>query len=352
MTRSGVFLLLVLILIVWTVPLAAADASEVSLEVLQAHLPQAGTERDESLERVLRGAMAVRLARLGPLQADTPPAPPQMQDRGPLLELAADRGSALLLLGRYRIEDQVVVVQYELFDANDGSLLAATEARRDIDLLLDRLADTAATELYQQASPRIAELIAAQPPPIARRPDEAPPPAPIDVARPPDGLELSVAVAFAAPLGTFGSYFASGFSAELALHHRFERIAVGLQTGVTRFQPERADTGEYVRTLIPVMADARMTLLQTGNLRWFASAAAGGALRIHDGSPVSDRLAPALPAWRAGAGGWIPLTDGWLLTPALMLNGMLHLYREQAGDAVEVEHILWLAPTVSVVRKM
>ena len=355
MTRVGVCPLLVLILTIWATAVVAADAAEASLEVLQAYLPQAGTETDEPLERVLRAAMAVRLARLGPLDADTPPAPLQIDDRAPLLELAAERRVELLLLGRYRIEDQLAVVQFELFDVGDGSLLAATEARRDIDLLLDRLADTAAAELYRQASARIAELIAAQPPvarPPVARPTEEPPPALIDAAPPSRSLETSVAVAAALPLGNFATFFASGFSAGVALHYRFERSAVGLRTGFTRFIPERADTGEYVRTLVPVMADARITLLQTGNLTWFGGAAAGVALRVHDGSTVSDRLAPALPAWCTAVGNRIPLNDRWLLRPELALNGMLHLYREQDGDPVEMEHILWLAPTLSVVRKM
>ena len=356
MRRVRIRPLLVLVLIVWATAVAAADVPEASLEVLQAYLPQTGTEADQSLERVLRAAMAVRLARLGPLDADTPPAPAQLQGDAALLRLAAERRYELLLLGRYRIEDQLLVVQFELFDVGDGSLLAESEARRDIDLLLDRLADTAAAELYQQASERIAELIAAQPPvarpPPVTRPTEEPAPAPAVVDQPPRNLEPSLAVAVAVPLGDFATFFASGLSAELALHYRFESAAIGLRTAVTRFRPERADTGEYVRTLVPVMADAWMAFRQTGNLTWFGSAAVGVALRIHDGSTVSDRLAPALPAWRAGVGSRVPLSERWLLTPALTINGMLHFYREQDGDPVEMEHMLWLAPTVSVVRKM
>ncbi len=349
-------LLLVLVLIIWSPAVVAVGASEASLEVLQAYLPESGTETEESLERVLGAAMAVRLARLGPLEADRPRAPTEIQDRGALLKLAADRRSELLLLGRYRVENQLVAVRFELYDVGEGSLLATAEARRDFDLLLDRLADTAAAELYRQASPRIAEMVEAQRRQIGRPTDEGPtdgpPAAPSDVPRPPGSLEPSVAVAVALPLGNFASYFPFGFSAELALHYRFERIAIGLQSGVTRFRPERADTGEYVRTLVPVLVDARMTLLQTGNLRWFAGAAAGAAFRIPDGSVVSDWLAPALPAWRTGVGSRIPLTDRWLLMPSLMLNGVLHLYREEGGDSVGIEHILWLAPAVSVVRKM
>ncbi|MFP4432264.1 MAG: hypothetical protein ACLFPV_13515 [Spirochaetaceae bacterium] len=356
MTRIGLGPLLVLILIIPITAVVPVDGSEASLEVLQAYLPQAGTETDESLERVLSSAMAVRLARLGPLDADTPPPPGRIQDRATLLELAADRRSELLLLGRYRVDDQRVVVQFELFDVSDGSLMAATEAGRDIDLLLDRLGDTAAAELYQQASSGIAELIAAQPPPPAEppveRPTDEPLPTEADLARSRGSLETSVAVAVAVPLGDFGTFFAFGIGAEPALHYRFERAAIGLRSGVTRFRPERTDTGEYVRTLVPVMADAWVTLGQTGNLAWFAGAAAGVAMRIDDGSTVSDRLAPALPAWRTGIGTRIPLADRWLLTPALTLNGVLHLYREQDGDSVETEHILWLAPTLSVVRKM
>ncbi|TVQ38517.1 MAG: hypothetical protein EA384_09080 [Spirochaetaceae bacterium] len=355
------------ILVLFLMPAVAAtlhaELSAPPVNVVQDYRPQ--TETDTSLERVLHAAMAVGLSRAGPLNADTQPAPGHLRNRSQLLEYAAGQDASLLLLGSYRLVGEQVAVRFELIDVAEGTLLATSAVTREIDLLVDRLADIAAADLYNQAAERIA-VLAAERARVAqqrRRTDEAreadrPPPeaapAPEAVLQPqpapprPAGLEPAVAAGVALPIGGFADHFGPGISADLSLHVQFDRLAVGLVTGVVRFSPDRQQTGEYVRTLLPVLVDVRVAVAQRGTLAWIAHVSGGAALRLHDGSSVSERLAPALPAWRSGFGLRIPLRGSLTLSPGVVLNGMLHLYRVQDGAPVKVEHILNLTPMLAL----
>lgn len=377
MVRYFTSLILCIVIAAGTAATLRAQESDVSLSVLQLYRAQG--ERDPALERVMRGAMSVGLSRVGVLYASVP-APQRTAEAFPddgigqrealerdrLIRFAREYEADLLLLGVYRLQERTVEVHYELSEVTSGDQLATTVIRSEIDLLVDRAFDQAATALYAQASAQIAMLLAykarivrlpdgdgdtrAEPPdefrPEPSSPDaQAPHPAPVAVER---RFEAGVSAGPAIAMGSFSDYFGPGLAGDLWFHYRLHQLAIGLLAGVVRTVPERENTGEYVRTFVPVLVQAQFRVGRTGPLEWSTLVAAGAAMRVHDGSTVSDRIAPALPAWRVGFGARVPLTQRVTLSPAVEVHGMVHLYRENNGDPVEVEHILLVAPTIGV----
>lgn len=355
---------IVRIALILLVILLAAGAAQAPAETARVYYPvvqhyTAAETRDQNLERLLQSSMTVSLRRFGGLEAVDFRDIPAPSSRDQAEEAAESHRTQLVLSGEYTIEEPRVSVRFELFDLSLGERIAETTVERGLDLRFTRLTDEAAQQLYEQAGTRIAELRRAYEREIAdiaddeeAAPDPRPEPGRPAVGAPRSPVETSASLAAALPVLRYAEYFGLGFASEVALHYRFARLGLGLAIGAQRFTPRTEQIGEYVRTFVPVFLDGWLPLGGGDTLQWFARASCGAALRLHDGSPVSDSLAPALPAWRAGGGVRLALTERLTLAPELRATGMLHLYRDPQDESLEYEHIIAIMSSLSVIWNM
>ncbi len=341
-----------------------AGAATADLTVIQ--IFQSEGARDESIESVMHSAMAFALAQAGPVVADPLLSPSDHLSRGELIEYAKLRRADLILSGDYSVRDHGVTVTIELVDVAAAEVIAVAEVSRALDLLFDRFAIDAVVTLRDQAYARIAELIAEK---RRRYPDV---PTVSDLEQPPDDVRPTDAeevvtpaiseriaptrprfqvVADAGrpvPIGPFGEYFDPGYSMELLIRFNLARVSAGLSTAFIRFDPERDDMGDYVRSFVSIATDFSVTLFTIGPVEMFLRASAGAALRLHDGSPVSDRLGPALPLLRLGTGAQVWLSRSVSLIPGVSFDSMVHMFRESGGGPIGFEYIPVVRPTIAI----
>ncbi|TVR04771.1 MAG: hypothetical protein EA403_04375 [Spirochaetaceae bacterium] len=356
----------VLALTVWfavlLAPTAYAETDIPPLPVLQVYGPV--DERDPGIERVLEQAMSLALERQGPFSVATAAFRDVGGEERLALDLADRQGFDLLVIGAYQVVDDGLRLDARLLEVATRLPIAEVSVTREIDLRLDRIAEAATDALLTAAAPTIARLIEAlevellapvppdQPPEVALpvvEPPEAPPAPESEPERIPfEGPRYRVGAGFllVAPMGRYADYFGPGPGGELSLHRTFERMRLGFSAGLLFSTPAQSDTGEYARGFIPLLLEAGLPIATTGAVTWEASAGAGAAIRLAGDSPISDRLAPALAAWRVRISAIIPVSARVSLVPHLTGMGAMQFYEGAPnGDAGGgVDHLLWFVP--------
>ena len=364
---AALFLLLVTW---WALPVAApvhAQGNEPPLLALQVYGPV--EDRDAGIERVLEQAMSLALERRGPLVVATAAFRDVGGEEALALNLARRQGFDLLVIGAYQVVENGLRLDVRLLEVESRLSIAEVSVTREIDLRLDRIAEAAAGALMAAAAPGVARIIAAriaQPPalppdaPAAETPEPEHPvagPAPPtddiddidDTGREPytgPRYRLGAGLSLVVPVGRYAEFFGPGPGGELSVHRTFARLRIGFSAGLLFSTPSRAETGEYARGFIPLLVEAGLPVATMGSIRWEAHAAVGAAVRIAGGSPVSDRLAPALAAWRGRVAALIPVSARVSLVPHLTGMGAMEFYRGTGTDTVEVDHILWFVPGI------
>lgn len=345
-----------LFLIVFPAVTLLCDVGTSNLSVIQVFQPEGAV--DESIESVIHSAMALVLAQSAPLDPYPLPSSSERLSRDELIEYAKLRRADLILSGLYRVRDRDVTITIELVDVANGDVIAVAEVSRPLDLVFDRFATDAMIALQQQAHGRVAELITersrrdADVPTVSeheRTTDEVVAPTiteKIVPARP--RIQLAAEVGRPVPIGPFGEYFDPGYSLELLVQINLARVSAGLSTAFIRFDSDRDDMGEYVRSFVSIATDFSVRLFTIGPVEMFLRASAGAALRLHDGSPVSDRLGAALPLLRLGTGAQVWLSRSVSLVPGVSFDSMVHMFRESGGGPIGFEYIPVVRPTIAI----
>ncbi|TVR04118.1 MAG: hypothetical protein EA403_05505 [Spirochaetaceae bacterium] len=361
---------LTLVLTAWyTLPIAApayAETPEPPLLMLQVYRPVEA--RDPGVERVLEQAMAIALERQGPLSVSTAAFRDVGAEEALALNLAGSQGFSLLVIGAYQVVDDGLRLDARLLEVESRLLIAEVSVTREIDLRLDRIADAAAEALLNAAAPEISRMIAArfvegptlvpdEPPdetrepeePVAGLPDETDD-ADVTGREPYEGprYRIGAGLSLAIPVGWYAEFFGPGPAGEFSIHRMFARMRIGFSAGLLVSTPEQPETGEYARVFIPVLMEVGFPFAITGTITWEAHAAAGTAIRLAGDSPVSNRLAPALVAWRTRLAAIVPVSDRVSLVPHLTGMGAIQFYQgsPNGGDAQGVDHIIWIVPGI------
>ena len=348
---------------------AYAEADLPPLRVLQVYGPV--EERDPGIERVLEQAMSLALERQGPLSVATAAFRDVGGEELLAMDLAGRQGFDLLIIGAYQLVDDGLRLDTRIMEVASRSTIADVSVTREIDLRLDRIAEATAEALLAAAAPDIARLIEARTlellalvppdePPDGALPEIDPPEVepPEEPTAPESETErvsfegpryrVGAGLLLVVPMGRYADFFGPGPGGELSLHRTYERVRIGFSTGLLFSTPSRADTGEYARGFIPLLLEVGIPVAATGSVTWEASAAAGTAIRFGGGSPISDRLAPALAAWRARVSAVIPVSNRMTLVPHLTGMGAMQFYEgpPDGGNGGGVDHLLWFVPGV------
>lgn len=332
---------------------AYAETDPSPLLLLQVYGPV--DDRDPGIERVLEQAMSLALERQGPFSVATAAFRDVGGEERLALNLAERQEFGLLIIGTYQLVDEGLRLDARLLKVDSRTSIAEISVTREIDLRLDRIAEAAAEALLAAAASDIARLIAARSAqPLTATPvDETP-----EVEHPDEPTEsqpqapkgpryrVSGGPSLVVPVGRYANFFGPGPGGELALHRTFPGLYLGFSAGLLVSSPTREDTGEYARTFVPLLVEVGLPFATTGAVTWEAYAAAGAAIRMGGGSPITDRLAPALAAWRARVSAHVPVSTRVALIPHLTGMGAMQFYdgSPNGGNGGGVDHLLWFIP--------
>ncbi|MGC9313700.1 MAG: hypothetical protein ACP5IA_13515 [Sediminispirochaetaceae bacterium] len=270
----------------------------------------------------------------------------------------------LLLIGFYSVSDDDLTVKYRLVDTATKSFIASVNIEDRIDLFLDkdisavvRTILIASSDIIADISARkkaAAETAAAEQPAVSPETASLPAPAGTTAQRGGDQRYTSYAsTALPILLGAAAEQFPLAVQITTGFLYRIAGsslgFSVGLSTGLIRLIPSESYKGSYVRTLIPVGAEAMIFSKKTGPGSWFLYMTAGAAFRIATSDGVSDLLSPALPYTRAGGGiSLLPLGRRAELIGYVALSALFNLYQESGSDFIKVDTLLGIAPGVYV----
>lgn len=364
----------VLYLVLWSliIPVSAIGQEEPKVTAAVVHISE--TQPDTELESVLNRTVLIQFEEYGlsgnSLQFDEAiPAPADETELESTVVSSLNHDDLsdtdLLLIGFYSVSDDDLTVRYRLVNTATKSFIASVNIEDRIDLFLDKDISAVVRTMLMASSDLIAEIAdrkesaaeAAAAEQEAVSPESAPSPIPAGTTALRGENEryttyastaLPILLGAAAEQFPFAVQITTGFLYQIAGSSSLG-FSIGLSTGLIRLIPSESYKGSYVRTLIPVGAEALLFSKKTGPMSWFLYITAGAAFRIATSDGVSNLLSPALPYTRAGGGiSLLPLGRRAELIGHVALSALFNLYQESGSDFIKVDTLLGIAPGVYV----
>lgn len=318
----------------------------------------------EDLEGILVRAVEIELrrdglkARPGDVSREAGVQPPSEEY---LLEHAAEVNGELLLAGTYALSERSLELHYRMIDVKRQEVLAEGVREDEVDLVLDRMVTDLLRDLLRQSEERVselrqqrAEIARSQTPEPRREAPEEPPPQPTSagVEQPTRRLELSVCGTAVISVGEFAPYLPYGYTTTSALlvwlGEGDVRFGLGGRAGYQHMFPAEEGLAGFVRSFVPLGVDMHVSAWDSNPLSLRLSVSGGAAMRISDGSTVSERLAAAIPYASAGVGGDIALGERFAIGVEAAMRSLFHIYRENGESEPQVEPITGFSPGLSL----
>jgi len=364
----------VLHLVVWSIiiPVSAIGQEEPKVTAAVVHISE--TQADTELESVLNRTVLIQFEEYGlsgkSLQfTDATPVPADESELESLaastLDYEALTDTDLLLIGFYSVDDDDLNVRYRLMNIEAKAFTASVNIEDRIDLFLDKDISAVVSTILIASSDLIAEIVArkkaaaeavaAEQEAVSPEAASAPIPAGTTAHRKDNDRYTSYAsTGFPILLGAASEQFPFAFQLSTGFLYQIARsdslgFSIGISTGLIRLIPNESYKGAYVRTLVPVSAEALLFSKKTGPGSWFLYMTAGAAFRIFAGDSVSSLLSPVLPYVRTGGGiSLLPIGRRAELIGHAALSALFNLYQESGSDSIKTDTLLGIAPGVYV----
>ncbi len=364
----------VLCLVLWSIifPVSAIGQEEPKVTAAVVHINE--DQPDTELESILNRTVLIQFEAYGlsgkSIQFDEGiPAPADETELESLIASNLDyevlSDTDLLLLGFYTVEDDDLVVRYRLMNTETKQFTASVDIEDRIDLFLDKDISAVVSTILIASSDLIAEIsdrkkAAAEAAEFEQQedvPETASLPAPSDIRAQHGGDErytsyastaIPILLGAAADQFPFAIQLTTGFLYQIARASSLG-FSIGISTGLIRLIPSESYKGAYVRTLVPIGAEALLFSKKTGPGSWFLYMTGGASFRIFAGDSVSSLLSPVLPYVRTGGGiSLLPLGRRAELIGHAALSALFNLYRESGSDSIKIDTLLGIAPGVYV----
>jgi len=353
------------------IPLWGQEVPDVSAAVV--HISE--NESSYELETILNRAALIEFKKSGltgksihtDIKASAAEKMPRIEQMIiPYLEQSELRDTDLLLLGIYSLREDFLSVRYLLWDVRLKTPLSSVDISNNIDLFLDRDVSEAVSELLAASSEQITRIYAEKTL-LSAAEDSSSEKEPVS----PDTPEITPASShfsssdqgenrFTAYLSTlflfmtgrsaeqfpFGAQIQTGFLYKITESRR-ATLSLGITSGYLRLIPNESYKGAYVRTLVPIGIDARVTFLNQKGPAWFLFFTMGAAVRVDTDDSISHLLSPALPYARSGGGlTLLNLGDDAELVAYTTCTALFNIYREDGSDSIEMDALFGIAPGI------